>query len=379
MLLEIFYMKTMERVGMIKTCKFAQYQDVFCGIGTFSITVPISEESLRLLKKGYLILFEEDKMGIIRYRKKSTSSESDVEIKGFLLNKMLEWRSFLLTKSFKGTVTEIARTMVDYFFINNEDARRNMPYIALSSDTQFAPEAPNSSIQATGKSVEYMLETVLNPLGYGFSLAPVVSKYGADGKLTNISELSFRVHKPTDRSIDNPDGNNPVVFSLSMNNLSSSVYIEDDTEFCSIAIVAGEGEGTGRTIIEVGDTEASGFDRIELYVDARDLQSVTEETVMTEEEYTEALTNRGYSYLQDHASYSSFDGTVIDGASSYVYGESFFNGDYVSVIDEEFGLAAKVQISSVTKSLTESGEKLDITFGKERVTVQKIIRKRGMI
>ena len=164
-----------------------------------------------------------------------------------------------------------------------------------------------------------------------------------------------------------------------MNNLEGSTYIEDDTDYCSTAIVAGEGEGSARTVVEVGDTESSGWDRIELYVDARDLQSVTEDDVLSEEEYTEVLSNRGYSHLEDHTSLYSFNGTVIDGASSYVYGRDFFNGDYVSVVDEELGIIASVQISSVTKSMTESGEKLDITFGKERVSVQKIIRKRGII
>lgn len=83
--------------------------------------------------------------------------------------------------------------------------------------------------------------------------------------------------------------------------------------------------------------------------------------------------------MEDHTSFSSMDGTIIDGASSYVYGKDFFNGDYVSVVDEDLGIIASVQISSVTKSLTESGEKLDVTFGKERVAIQKIIRKRGIV
>ena len=77
--------------------------------------------------------------------------------------------------------------------------------------------------------------------------------------------------------------------------------------------------------------------------------------------------------------YSAITTNVIDGASSYVYGKDFFVGDYVSIIDDSFGIVASVQISSVTKSLTETGEKLDITFGKERVSIQKIVRKRGIV
>ena len=380
MILEVFSKKTLERVGMIKTCKFAQYVDEFCGVGSFSLKVPTTEESLKYLDKNHFILFDEGIMGIIRYRKKATGSESTVEIKGYLISKMLEYRSFLKTKSFKGTVSSIARDMVDFFFINNEDYRRRIPLIKLSSDPQYFPDSPQSSIQSTGKTVRYVIESLLDSFGYGYSLVPVISNAEVDSEYTvNLSEFTFRVHKPTDRTIGNTEGNTPVEFSVRMNNLEGSTYIEDDTDYCSTAVVAGEGEGSARTIVEVGDTESSGWDRIELYVDARDLQSVTEDTVLSEEEYTEVLSNRGYSHLEDHTSLYSFNGTVIDGASSYVYGRDFFNGDYVSVVDEELGIIASVQISSVTKSMTESGEKLDITFGKERVSVQKIIRKRGII
>lgn len=381
MILEIFNIRSLERVGMIKTCEFAQYTEKFCGVGTFSLKIPTSEESIEFLTKEHFILFEDDIMGIIRYRRKSDDEDSStVEIKGYLLNKILEWRSFLYTKVLKGGITDIAREVVDELFINCVDYRRVIPFIGLSTDEEFIPESPTTSIQVTGSTAEYVLETLLNPISYGFSLVPIIAKYNdAIGMTTNISEISFRVLKSSDRSIGNSDGNNPVHFSASMNNLSSSVYTEDYTQFCSVAIVAGEGEGSERTIVEVGDSDATGIDRIELYVDARDLQSVTENSIMTDEEYAEALTNRGYSYLDNRAAYSSMDGTVIDGASSYVYGVDFFLGDYVSVTDEELGVRARLQIESVTRSLTNTGEKLDITFGKERVEIQRILRKRGMV
>jgi hypothetical protein len=43
-----------------------------------------------------------------------------------------------------------------------------------------------------------------------------------------------------------------------------------------MAYVAGEGEGENRKVVETGETDTESIDRIELYVDARDLQSETE-------------------------------------------------------------------------------------------------------
>lgn len=381
MILEVFSSKTRERLELIKTCKFAQYTDEFCGYGTFSITVPMSDDSITYLVKDNFILFDDGVMGIIKYRYKVTDEEeSTIEIKGFIVDRILYTRCFLTTKVFTGTVTEISRNMVDFFFISNNDSRRNVPIISLSNDSKYIPQSENSSIQDTGHSVGYVLESLLGSFEYGFSLYPEISRYDEEAGITiNLSELSFRVHKPNDRTIDNNEDNSPVVFSRSMNNLMSSVYTEDYTEHCSTAIVAGEGEGSERTTVEIGDSVASGLDRTELYVDARDIQSESDGRAMTEEEYTEALSNRGFSYLEDHSAFSSVTGTIIDGSSSYVYGRDFFLGDYVSVIDEDFGIIANVQITSVKKSLTESGEKIDLTFGKERSRIQKIIRKRGIV
>lgn len=380
MILEIFSISTLQRVGIVNTHRFAQYSSQFCGVGSFSLTVPITEASLPFLNKEHFILFESEIMGIIRYRSKVTEEDSNVEVKGYLLNKVLEYRSFLNTKTLKGEITDVAREMVEYFFISNEDYRRNIPFIRLSEELKYIPDSPSISTQSTGKTVEYILESILGKEGYGFSLVPILSRVDYEsGSISNISAVEFRVHKPSDRSVGNDEGNSPVVFSTSMNNLYSSSYTEDDTEYCSVAIVAGEGEGSSRITVEVGDDQASGMDRIELYVDARDIQSVTEDEVLTEQEYVSALMVRGSSRLSEHLSYTFMEATAIDGASSYKYGVDFFNGDYVTVIDEEIGIAAKVQITEVTKSSTENGERLDITFGKERVAIQKIIRKRGAL
>lgn len=380
MILEVFSKTTRERVGIIKMFKFCQYTREFCGSGSFSIKVSIEDTIIRSLNPEHMILFDQGVMGIIKNVKMSTE-ESIVTVQGYLLNKLLYYRSFLVTKVFKGMAGSIARDMVDFFFIRNSDSRRNIPGMTLSTDDKYNPILPKTSIQATGKTVGYVMESLLGSFDSGYDIVPIIAAYDeSSDKPTNISSYEFRVLAPANRSIENTDGNTPVIFSKTMNNLSSATYEEDATEYCSVAIVAGEGEGTERITLEVGDTVASGIDRIELYVDARDLQSSLEDgTTMTEDEYRQVLKNRGESHLEDARSFLSFDGTIIDGASSYVYGKDFFLGDYVSVIEKTLGIIATVQISSVTKSLTESGEKIDIVFGKEKVLIQKIIRKRGVV
>lgn len=62
-------------------------------------------------------------------------------------------------------------------------------------------------------------------------------------------------------------------FSFDLNNLDRLEYDEDGRQYASMALVASEGRGTDRKTLEVGDLSKEGIDRIETYVDARDIQS----------------------------------------------------------------------------------------------------------
>lgn len=87
---------------------------------------------------------------------------------------------------------------------------------------------------------------------------------------------------------------------------------------------------------------------------------------MTEEEYQEVLEQRGLEKLEENALNYAFEATAFTATNnSFVYGRDYKNGDYVTVIDRSLGIAVGVQITGVTKSLTETGEILDLIFGNQ--------------
>lgn len=381
MKLEIFQKSDRTRVDLIRTYDFVQYVDNFNGVGTFRMSIPYTEKSLPYLVRGNYILFEDGIMGIIKYRKKKTSESTTLELKGYLLNEILGYRCFLRSHQYKDEITKVVRAMVSELFITSDDARRNVDFIVLATDEQYIPSSPSVSVQKTGDKLNVAVADLLQTIGYGYDLFPLVAKYDEKAdKPTNISAFEFRVRKPVDRTIDNADGNNPVVFSIELNNVTQLEYTEDSTAYCSIAVVAGEGTGMQRIIVEAGDSEASGLDRIELYVDARDLQSERYDgTTISADEYNEMLVHRGNERLQEHVAFTTFDGTIRQGSLSYRYGVDFFKGDYVSLIDRELNIVVSAQITAVTKSITKTGEIFDVTFGYERSTLKQLVTKRGVI
>lgn len=498
MLLEIYDKNTLDRVDIIRTYTFVQYTDYFNDIGTFQITVPITEKSLQyLMIAGNFILFEKlgDKfvMGIIKYFHSENISTPTVQIKGYLLKHLLSYRTFQKTFRLKDKVFEVQRHFVQNFFINSEDFRRRMNLMMVSDNYDHNTEEVNFC--KTGSDCAEVIKEMNEPYHYGFDLVPAIAKYDPlTERNQNIMAIVFEQYVPVDRTVGNQSGNDPVIFDTELHNVENLMYELNSTKAKTVAIVAGEDKGEDRKTIEVGDTELTDMERIELYVDARDLQkqdaeeleyksfemfgdgtrqvvwnsasatslqnvqitkftingnisaesvgeqssnlsfclvpylggvaypdiAIVNETIeagsivnfdfdiscnaedngleyydsfalicvtdnnvkfmsgatlyvesvpaqshaTTDEEYAEMLTERGREKLKENSVEYDFEATVYTGTNnSFKYGVNYNNGDYVTVVNRNLGMAVKVQIVGVTKSLTEKGEILDLIFG----------------
>lgn len=376
MLLDIVDKYTRQKIEMIRTYDYVQYVDEFIGEGKFQINLPISDVALPFLKRGNYIIFEKGIVGIIKSIKDSQEENMQIIVSGKLTNHILTYRSILKTERYSGNLSYIARSLVENHFINPEDEKRKIDLISLSSNIDFIPDSNIIKFCDTGNDIRKSIANTFAPYGYGFELYPVLDNFDEDkGVIHNLSSLEFRVIKPVDRTIGNKDGNTPVVFAFQLSNLSRLEYEEDGSSYCSVAIVASEGTGQERTILEVGSIDLYGLDRIELYVDARDITSTDENgEELTEEEFMLLMEQRGLEKLEGHKVFTSFDGNVItSGDNRYTYGIDFYKGDYVSIIDDKFDRIFNLQITSVTKSISQGVEYFDVGFGLDKVTVNKLI------
>lgn len=376
MKLDVIDKATRSKVEMIRTYDYVQYVDEFVGEGKFQINLPASDVSLPYLVRGNYIVFERGIVGVITKVHDSQDEEMQIVVTGRLTNSILAIRSILRTERLSGTLTTVARQLVTNHFISPTDTKRKVALVTLATDARYIPDAISIAFCDTGTDVRKSIATTFAPYGYGFELYPVLTDYNeALGILHNLSALEFRVLKPTDRTIGNADGNTPVVFAFQFGNLARLEYEEDGNSYRSIAIVASEGTGEQRKLLEVGATEATDLDRVELYVDARDLSSVDSEgNAITETELLALMKQRGLEKLEGHKVFTSFDGNaIVSGEYRYVYGEDFYKGDYVSVIDDKFNRTFNLQITSVTKSISQGVEYFDIGFGFDRATVSKWI------
>lgn len=372
MKLEVFDKDTRIRVAIIKTYNYVTYSDGLREQGSFQLIIPTSEESLEHLTIGNYIWFEGEIMGVIKAVTDYEDQDTKITISGYLLNHLLTYRSNLVTHKMYETVGNVARQNFVDLFVLPQDTRRTIPGFTLSSRIEDVTKFPEKSTwQNTGDTFFDCVSNMFDHYGLGFELVPELQNYDENNEWrVNIAYFKFRVLTPHDRTFGNSEGNKPIVFSFDLNNVLWLQYEEDDTGYKTTAVVASEGEAEERKIIEVGDTEISGIDRIELYVDARDIQSDSDpEEPLTEEELEELMQERGLQKLSECVKYITFDGSINADGMSYVYGTDFYKGDYVSVIDKRTNKKYNIQITQVSKTISEGVEHFDIHFGVDKIDI----------
>ena len=154
-----------------------------------------------------------------------------------------------------------------------------------------------------------------------------------------------------DRSV-NQNINAPVVFSRDYDNLYEQEYTDSDNDLRTTVIVAGEGEGAERTVVEV-ESQHIGINRRELFVDARDLQKEVDNVVMTDTEYINLLAQRGNEKLSEYKELQTFEGKII--TNNYVYKQDYNLGDTVTVLDKNWNVAVDTRITEITE-IYENGK-----------------------
>lgn len=192
--------------------------------------------------------------------------------------------------------------------------------------------------QRTYVSLYGISQVLCNSAGYGFRLIH-------DKKL---KKLLYDVYEGTER--------NGIKFSEKYGNLSNLTMLLSETNFRNVAYVGGAGEGADRQFVTVGATDASDFNRREIYVDARDIQ---QEEGQSTSEYRQLLQARGIEQLNECNSVIEVSFEI----SSKDFGTSFFLGDIITCILQEYGMRISVRVAEFTKTYEGNTETTALTLG----------------
>lgn len=364
---------TMRIVDILRKYEYSQYQYKAREIGTFQINAMLDKENLYLMDKtkNFYVLFDDDVFGVIESVKRESDSETSkvFVIKGSLALKLLEYRVIKGQLTFKGKSYKYIEELVKQNLIMSDEENRN---VALAVEFEDEERLKNvcSTIdkQITGGSLWDEISEVAEADKLRIVLKPNVvvinreNPYNIDGWTLIIGAGEDRTRHRGNKVVS------PVVFSQSLSNIANTDYTVDRSKLRNTVYIAGEGEGTDRKWynIDVNSDvtfgERKGWNRRELWVDARDVQSEQDNKKLTDAEYEELMKQRADEKAKDNDLSEEYTATVTDITKQYTYKKDYNIGDFVTIADEELGMEIDAQITNVIITRQDDRNIVDIEF-----------------
>lgn len=330
--------KSFTEIGVIDSYNSLIWTSRYYESGDFELYMPASVSAIDLLKSGKYIA-REDSGAVMVIEKINITTDAEegdyITVSGRSLESILTRRIVLAQTNLNTTLQQAIYTLVDENAINATMGARRFPNLTLQTPALATPEKVQAQI-----TYDNLYDTV----------AKLCRTYGIGWRITRSgSLLEFGLYRGLDRS-ENQTVNPQVIFSPEFDNLINSSYNYDAENFKNAALIAGEGEGTARKTWGINRTSA-GYDRYELYVDARDISSNNDEIGISE--YYNLLEQKGMTVLAEHIATYAFDGAV-DTTLQYIYGSDYSLGDIVQV-ENAYGISATARIVEVIKSWSADG------------------------
>lgn len=348
--MELFVLNAdFESIAVIDTYESMIWTDRYNAYGDFEIYFAMDESLLEYIKEDYYLwLKESDHSMIIEDIKIDADTEEGnrLIVTGRSLESILERRIIWGQRIFSGNLQNAIQTMLNENIISPSVADRKIANFIFVPSTDSKITSLTIDNQYTGDDLYTVIKGLCEENNIGFKIV-----------LTDDNQFAFSLYAGADRSYDQTE--NPyVVFSPNFENIINSNYFSSKAGYRNVTLVAGEGEGASRKTTAVGS--ASGLDRRELFTDARDISSDTEDGTLSDAEYIAQLRTKGLKNLADHMITTAFEGEV-EVTRLFKYGEDFFIGDIVQIANE-YGNENSAYISELIISNSDEGLSIYPTF-----------------
>ncbi|PER25441.1 siphovirus ReqiPepy6 Gp37-like family protein [Bacillus cereus] len=344
--------KNFEFQGVIDVYRSFTFERSYFGIGKMSLILDFTHGLLELLQDEFIIVKKEDidkpcEAAIITNRTIDTIGKQVVfRIGGFSLNWLLDRRFVWRQQRYLGDIDYVLKQFVNKNAINPDNPNRIFPNLIVSTNKSFGLTEEVSS----WKHLPILFEEICPKYEIGWRVL---------FDLTN-KKFIFDVYKGLDLTPDQKE-HEPVIFSVEKENLPSQSYLHSIDVLANMVLVAGAGEGSARKIESIND-ENVGWDRRELFVDARDISDEDADgTLIPDTTYKKLLISRGNSKLAEHKAIETLDSEIYHN-SQYVYKEDYDLGDKV-LIESEWGVNLKTRITKIAEIYEDGMLTIQPDFG----------------
>jgi hypothetical protein len=331
-------------VGSVESYEYLRWTRRYSKAGSFELRAEGTSDNAALLQIGsYLWMSDSDEVGIIEHLHYSMTDKEMITAGGWFATGLLGRRIIKGTEVMNGDLGAAVSQLVTNHLISPADTNRSIDFMTINAPTigitvheQVSYKNLLDEVTGLCEANEVGIKTLFNP------------QNGA---------LIFTVYQA---------GSSSAVFAKEYENIISQTFTHDVTDAADTAYVAGEGEGSDRQIVEIDG--ASGVERREIYVDARDMQSED-----FQNNYTEALTFRGQTKLAEHEAIQSCDAEV-NTRSNLIYKVDYDIGQTVTIHARNWGVSITTRITEINEQYDETGLSLDVTFGYPVLSINEVLK-----
>ncbi|HCG4535569.1 TPA: siphovirus ReqiPepy6 Gp37-like family protein [Salmonella enterica subsp. enterica serovar Typhi str. AG3] len=292
-----------------------------------------------------------------------SDDESEITIYAYSLNWLLSWRTILKQQTYKGNVEDAIKYYINTNAINTH-VNRIIPNLRLAENSGINITVDTS--KSGGEVSEYCFSVCeVNEITFDI--------------LMNHEDKKYDVYTWQGEDRSTLQNINPhIIFSKEFENVENQNYVYNKVDYKNVAVVAGEGEDVAR-VVAIANDGISGFDRREVYIDARDIQSKYTndndvEITLTPTEYNNLLIARGSEDLAEYQPIETFESDIVD--EQFVFGRDYGLGDKVSVRNDDIGRVLHTRVTKAIITSNRNGVDIKTEFGSNIPTYsEKIVKK----
>ena len=348
--------QNLEPIGLIDTYKSLIWANRYSEIGDCELYLEASQDNISLLQKGNYLMRQDDDM-VCRIRKIEIDTNAEegnyLTVTATDVKDFLDQRIIWSTMTCDGNLEDFIRSIVQNTLITPALTGRQLTkqngnqLLYLGNKANFSDVTTE---QVSYKNVGEKVRDYCQTYKWGYRV------------VLNNENLWFQLYKGTDRS-------DSVFFSDQYENLSSTAYIDDDTNLGNVALVGGEGEGPFRSRNVFGYAE--GTERYELFVDAKDIARTITWAELTDmypttdeggQGYISGSASAGYTYKMNYINIQIVDsdqltwlqtnlpgGTVITVAGNQFY--QAYNATIATLVSDSPSDDSSVVLQDIIYSL----------------------------
>ena len=353
------------RIGEISEYKKLILQRNYYKFSMLTLAVPGTSEMIELLKMNNIITTQSNpNYGyIITHFDYIDANGSEIEVVAYSLNFFTSWRVIERQQRYEGNVEDIIKSFIS---TNAIDTSQNkvIPNLRLATNTGI--NIVDDSTKTGGPVSEHCFALCQkHEMSFDILMNHKDKKY-------EVFTWQGEDHSITQTALPH------VIFSKEFDNVIKQNYVNSNVETKTTAIVAGEGDGVDRKTITVND-HLKGFNRRELYVDARDLQSSylddgNNNVTLTSEQYNETLQSRGNEKLAEYQEIETYE-SEIDMFAQFEYGVDYSLGYVVSIRNDELKKVMHARVVCAELTVNRDGQELRVEFGSNIPTLNEKIKR----